>query len=323
MAALVAIAACRPAGGIERAEGFAQGTTYAAQWVSADVRGDVAAALEAELARIDALLSNYRADSAIERFNAERTTARLDVPEEIVALVRAAERVHAASDGCFDPTIRPLVALWGFDGPEPSVPETAAIAETLGRVGLSRVHVLGDTALRKDAADVEVDVSGIAQGYTADRLAAVLESLGSERYLVEIGGEIIARGRKPDGAPWRVAIETPQPASGTAAIRVLTLPDERSAVATSGTYQHFFSADGRRYAHVLDPRTGRPVEHALVSATVLHTDGALADAWSTALLCLGPDDAMRVATDEGLAAILFVERDGVLSEWRSPLAAVD
>lgn len=321
VAALLAAAGCTPTDDIARIGGFAQGTTYGAQWAATPgVAPDaVEAALEAELARLDELLSNYRPDSAIERFNAARSTTVQDVPAELVALLGAARTVHRASGGCFDPTVRELVALWGFDGAEPAVPDPAALEAALERIGIDNVEIVGDAQLGKRTPAAEVDVSGIAQGYSADRLAAALESFGLERYLVEIGGEIVARGRKPDGEPWRVAIETPDGAGG-AVRRVLTLPERRAAIATSGTYEHFFVADGVRYSHVLDPRTGWPVSHALISATVLHAEGALADAWSTALVCLGPERAMETAAREDLAVVLFVERDGSLVEWMSPAA---
>ncbi|HEY8521889.1 MAG TPA: FAD:protein FMN transferase [Gammaproteobacteria bacterium] len=314
-----ALEACAPQPELVGFTGFAQGTTYSVQWrrpAGVDEKA-LEAAVAAELDRIDALLSNYRPDSAVERINAARTTEPLAAPAELLELLDRAREVHAASAGCFDPTVRPLVALWGFDGDAPRVPAPDALAAARRRVGLGTLERLDDGHLRKRIPDAEIDVSGIAQGYTAGRLARVLEDRGVRDYLVEIGGELLARGRRPDGSGWRVAVEAPAP-SGAAIARVLTLPAEPTALATSGSYRHFFTADGRRYSHVLDPRTGAPVDHALVSVTVLHRDPALADAWSTALLCLGPAEARAAATRANVAALLFTAVDESLEEWASP-----
>lgn len=321
--AALAVTACGQRGpGLTHIEGFAQGTTYALQWAASPAAPEraVAAEVAAALASIDLALSNYRPDSALERFNAARTTEPIAVPAELAELLQAARGVHGASAGCFDPTVRPLIALWGFDGAEPRVPAARDLEEARRQVGLEQIAVLADGRVQKLTPTAALDLSGIAQGHSADRLADILEERGVQRYLVEIGGEIVGRGRRPDGAAWRIAIEAPGEGGER---RVLTLPERRTAIATSGTYQHFFAADGRVYPHVLDPRTGRPVEHSLVSVTVLGASAALADAWSTALLCLGPEAAMRVSLSERIAAVLLIERGETLEEWLSPSVATD
>ncbi|HEX6999027.1 MAG TPA: FAD:protein FMN transferase [Gammaproteobacteria bacterium] len=320
--AATALDGCAPRRAVDGFTGFAQGTTYSVQWPRAAGVDEAAleAAVRAELERIDALLSNYRPDSAVERFNAARSTEPFAAPPELVELLEQARAVHDASAGCFDPTVRPLVGLWGFDGDAPHVPAPDALAAARRRVDLAAVERVDAGHLRKRIPDVEVDVSGIAQGYSAGRLARVLEERGLGDYLVEIGGELLARGHRPDGSGWRVAVEAPTP-DGTTIARVLTLPAEPTAVATSGSYRHFFTADGRRYSHVLDPRTGAPVDHDLVSVTVLHRDPALADAWSTALLCLGPGAAQEAAARAGVAALLFTAAGESLREWVSPAFA--
>jgi thiamine biosynthesis lipoprotein len=135
-------------------------------------------------------------------------------------------------------------------------------------------------------ARLALDMASIGQGYTAGRLADLLERNGSTAYLAEIGGEVVARGLKPDGSAWRIGIENPV-ADAEAGPALRMPPEARTAVVTSGSYRHYFEADGRRFGHIIDPRTGSPVEHALVAVTVVGNDGATAGAWGTALLCLG------------------------------------
>lgn len=302
--------ACTPSSvpALRTVEGLAQGTTYSLQWVGGGSEAEVFATAEQELTRIDALLSNYRADSALERFNATRDTEPIELPAELVTLLELAKRIHGASAGCFDPTVRPLVRAWGFDGEAPAVPAPAAMEAARAAVGLDKLEILDSTRVRKRVAELEIDMASIGQGYTAGRLAALLAQHGSTGYLAEIGGEIVARGAKPDGSPWRVGIENP---SGDVRVApALRLPPAATtAVITSGSYRQYFELEGRRFGHILDPRTGWPVEHALLSVTVVGADAATAAAWGTALLCLGPTEAATVAERENVAALLWVRRD--------------
>jgi thiamine biosynthesis lipoprotein len=285
--------------------GFAQGTTYSVQWTGGGTESDIATAAERELERIDALLSNYRPDSTLESFNAARTTEPIELPAELVALVGIAKAVHAASSGCFDPTVRPLVRAWGFDGDTPSVPSGAMIESTRATVGLDKLEVLDATHVRKAHPELEVDMASIGQGYTAGRLAELLEQHGSTAYLAEIGGELVTRGSKSKELPWRIGVENPVPGEATGPSLRMP-PASRTAVITSGSYRHYFEADGRRFGHIIDPRSGWAVEHDLLSVTVVGPDAALAAAWGTALLCLGPAPAMATAERENLAALFWL-----------------
>jgi FAD:protein FMN transferase len=323
LAASALVAACtsgRPA--LHSTAGLAQGTTYSLQWSGgpADI-DDIERAAGAELDRLDALLSNYRSDSTIERFNAAHTVEPLTLPAELVMLLKLAKDIHSASHGCFDPTVRPLVHLWGFDGDAPSVPEPAAVAQTLAGVGLDNLEIVDAEHVRKTKPELAIDMASIGQGYSAERLGRVLEGYGVDHYLAEIGGEIFARGTKPGEQAWRVGVEDPAGGKGHA----LKLPAEPgTAVMTSGTYRHYFEAEGRRYSHIIDPRTGAPVDHALLEVTVIAHDGAKAGAWGTALLCLGPDDAARVAEHERIAALFAVRTPAdSVEERRSPAIAAD
>jgi FAD:protein FMN transferase len=329
-AAVAVAVACTPEPPpvIRTATGFAQGTTYSLQWVGGGAESEVAAAAEQELERIDALLSNYRPDSTLESFNVARTAEPIELPAELVALVGVAKAVHAASDGCFDPTVRPLVRAWGFDGDAPAVPSATTIEATRPTVGLDKLEVLDATHVRKTRPELEVDMASIGQGYSATRLAELIERHGSTAYLAEIGGEVVTRGSKSAELPWRIGVENP--VTGGATGPALRMPTgTRTAAITSGSYRHYLEADGRRFGHIIDPRSGWAVEHDLLSVTVVGPDAATAAAWGTALLCLGPVPAMRVADRENLAALFWIG-DGskpatlelsraFVTEWQSSL----
>lgn len=293
-------------------QGHTMGTTYSIKLaalppgLSLEV---LKTAVEARLERVNALMSTYRPDSELSRFNASRSTDWFSADPELVELVARAESISRLSDGAFDVTVGPLVDLWGF-GPELKdfrIPDEQTIAQTRARVGHARLHWRQDPpALRKDQADLELDLSAIAKGHGVDQVAAVLDQLGVTDYLAEIGGELRARGTKPGGESWRIAIERPEAGTRTA-YRVIELND--AAMATSGDYRNFYEQDGRIYSHTIDPMTGRPVEHTLASVTVIADDCATADGLATALLVLGPERGFERAQAAGITAF-FVSRQG-------------
>lgn len=299
-------------------QGYAQGTTYTiSYWSEAGVPPEsVKARAESILAKIDAELSNYREDSAIEAFNRAQRTEPQEVPESLVALMRIAADVNAKSSGCYDLTIRPLFALWGFSA-EFRVPAEKEVAAVLAGIGMDKLTAIGDRKLAKAVPGLAVDVSSIAQGYSTAKLAEALDQLEIKDYLVEVGGELLVQGQKPDGEPWRVAIE--RPLAGERAIQKIVeiKPGDALSVVTSGTYRHYYDKDGKRYSHILDARTGAPVTHELLSVTVIHPDPTVADAWSTALLCLGPDAALEVAEAEDMA-VMLIEAEG--EGWRETVS---
>ncbi|MDT8450718.1 MAG: FAD:protein FMN transferase [Wenzhouxiangellaceae bacterium] len=318
MAALLAACGGRPE--VQRFEGFAQGTMYHVAYVAPaghDTAG-LQRAVEAELQLIDRLYSNYRDDSVVERFNAERSTGPVEVGPELVALVEKARSVHQASRGCFEPTVGPLTALWRRVAEDQRLPDPRVVERIRERIGLDRLETADATRLRKTRPDMEIDLSGIAQGESLARLADVVEAAGIDAYSIEIGGELVVRGGKPGGEPWRIAVLDPARRDAAIPEVIEYAGDRRQTIATSGTYQREFEIDGQRYSHIIDPRTGRPVAHDTVSVTVAHPDPALADAWSTALLCLGVDDGIEVADEQRISA-MFIAGNGarsVSAEWR-------
>lgn len=300
-------------GSVTDLRGSTMGTTWSVK--IADLPPSVAAAdLENEIAvtlrRIDALMSTYRDDSELTRFNASPGTAWTDASPELVAVLAEARRVSRLTGGAFDVTVGPVVNLWGF-GPDlraDAVPDDAAIAAARARVGYDRVETRASPpAVRKTRADVYVDLSGIAKGYAADRVAALLDARGCTDYVVAVGGELHVRGRDAHGEPWRIGIERPD-GGGVRPLQRVVRPD-RAGVSTSGDYRTFFAADGERFSHIVDPRTGRPVTHDLASVTVIADTATEADALSTALMVLGPEDGYALAVRAGIAA-LFIRRSG-------------
>jgi thiamine biosynthesis lipoprotein len=323
-APLLGLAGCGrtpPKAGVTRLAGRTMGTTYGV--VLADLpdgadRRALHRDLEAILGRVDAQMSTYRADSELSRFNEAPPGAWVPVSGDTLSVVEAALAVARLSGGAFDPTVGPLVDDWGF-GPGPAMPPGAAGGRSSGlasRVG----HELVATrprppALRKRRLAVRLDLSSIAKGFALDRIAAHLEGLGAGRHLIEIGGELRGGGRAPHGRPWRVGIE--QPEAGRRAVRrVLRL--EGRALATSGDYVAYFERDGRRYSHIIDPRSGRPVDHGLAAVSVVADSAMRADALSTALMVLGPEAGFRLALREGVAALFVVREGEALAELRTP-----
>ena len=304
---------------VQKLEGSAQGTTYhISYWSELPMDGkDIESSIKNELDIIDKTLSNYRPDSIIETFNSTENTDSQEVGNEIISLVRIAQTVHQATQGCFDLTIKPLFELWGFRGDELTIPNDATIRNTLSQIGMEKLEVVDETHLRKKQSNLKVDLSSIAQGYSVEKISRVLEQKGIKNYLVEIGGELKTRGHKPDSQAWRIAVERPLPGEQVMQ-KILTMPKESPiAVMTSGTYRHYFDHEGKRYSHILDARTGRPVTHDLVSITVIHEDPTIADAWDTALLCLGQEDGMKVANAEKIPVLFIQQQGNKLIESRS------
>jgi FAD:protein FMN transferase len=305
--------ACSKTPELSKIEGFAQGTTYHLTFeLPADSAADVATiekAVNDEFARMDKALSNYRDDSLIEEFNATQTTEVLAAEAELVALVEDARKVHRASNGCYDLTIKPLFDLWGFKKDEFTPPSDSDLAQTMAIIGLDNLETVDATHLRKQIPALRIDVSSIGQGYAVGQIVKVLEQFGVQRYLVEIGGELKISGKKPDGEPWKIALEKPLPNERKMHKIVSFDTGAPMSLMASGTYRHYFDSNGKRYSHILDARTGKPIEHNTVSVAVLHPNPTIADAWSTALLCLGSRDGLKAANDNNLAA-LFIDQQG-------------
>ncbi len=304
-----ALAGCLFQDKVESFGGPTMGSTYSVKYVEGGEAADKAQLqrdTESILADVDKQLSTYRADSDIETFNALPAGECMAMPSGVRQLVVAGQQLSDESEGALDLTIEPLLNLWGF-GPQgrgERVPSAEEIARARQNVGQHHLRVDGEQ-LCKDRA-VQVDFNSIAAGYAVDQVAATLESSGVSSYLVEITGELKARGRKPDGAPWRVAIEAPRD-NERVAQRIIEL--DGFAVSTSGDYRNYFERDGKRYSHTLDPQTGAPIDHHLAAVTVVDPSTLRADGLSTVLMVLGPERGLAYAAERKIAAF-FVVREG-------------
>jgi thiamine biosynthesis lipoprotein len=285
------------------------GTTWSVR-VRATHAGDeglLRAAIGETLEAVEQEMSHYREDSTISRFNHRSGSAWFPVSEEFARLVMYADRVFRETGGAFDVTCAPLVDLWGF-GPKSGdarIPTASDIAAAMNRTGSRHLDVRAfPPALRKDIAELELNLSAVAKGHAVDRVGRMLAERGIGDWLVEVGGELKIAGEKASGVPWTIAIERPL-ASGRLAHTALEVED--TAVATSGDYLIFWEHEGRRFSHIIDPRTGRPVRHDTASASVFASTCAEADAWATALLVLGAERGLELADTLGLA-VSFVVR---------------
>ena len=317
-ALLTVLLGCEPSTNPWETTGQAMGTTYSVVVVAPD--SSAAASLPDDIREtimaIENRYSTYMPDSEVSRFNAEPHTDWSPVSGELCAAFEKAIALSRLTEGSFDITVAPLVDAWGFGPGEDVVaplPQTSVDA-LMGRVGFDKLDVDCDRpAIRKRNPSTEVDFSAWAKGHAIDRLAERLNAQGIENYLVEIGGEIRAGGLNPSGKPWSIAIADPRSPGTPLPMRVSLT---QAAMATSGDYANYFTADGNRYSHIIDPRTGSPTGHALTAVTVVADLAASADALATALLVLGPEKGYEFAARKGIAAS-FLVRDGEELQHRS------
>jgi len=293
-------------------EGSTMGTSYSLRWVAKDDRqvAEIQQAVEERLALINQQMSTYIPDSEVSRFNALRS-GEMPVSAELANLIQRSQSLSQQTGGAFDITVGPLVNLWGF-GPEGrvvSAPSSDRIESLRTRVGYQKLGVSQNPPLLTKVTNLQVDLSAIAKGYAVDQLASLLVANGIKNYLVEIGGELKLSGSKPNGESWKIAIEAPLTTERSAQY---VLPISNIAMATSGDYRNYFEEDGVRYSHTINPLTGAPINHALVSVTVLHPSCADADALATALMVMGDKKGVAFAKHHDLAAYFLIKaQEGV------------
>lgn len=315
------VAACAPAEDVV-VSGATMGTSYSVRVADCelpDCANQVRALAEARLAELTQALSHYAADSDISRFNRAGANEWLTVRADTVAVVSAAQQLSARTAGLFDATVVHAVQTWGF-GPAAAAgqpPAAASIARSAAVIDYRDVESrAAPAALRKLRPGVGLDLSGIAKGYAVDQLAFLLDANGVRNYIVEIGGELRTRGVQANGRPWRIGIEAPPAEADAVAPTVdYIVAPGLSGVATSGDYRNYYMLAGQRIAHTIDPRTGRPVEHALASATVVATGATEADGLATALMVMGPTAAREFAREQRLAALLFERAGSDVRAW--------
>ena len=256
---------------------------------------------------LNAELSTYEPESALSLFNKQQTSDWQTVPESLLTVLTEAQRISQLSNGAFDITVGKLVNLWGF-GTEPmnfAAPKDSLLNETLAMTGYQHLFIDTKTSqVKKDLPALYLDLSAIAKGYAVDKVALFLEAQGIDNYMVEIGGEIRLKGQNITQNPWKIAIEKPTPEKRIIQ-KVVSISN--ISMATSGDYRNFFEADGVRYSHTIDSRTGKPITHKLASITILHPSAMTADALATAIMVLGEDDGFNLAEKQNIAALFIVK----------------
>ena len=262
-------------------------------------------------------MSTYESNSEISRFNASALNEWFLLSNAMADVVAEAIVISKQSNGRFDPTIGPLVSVWGVQQAVGTAvftpPEELKISAALTQVGYQ--HLVFDAVGQKlqKRKDIHLDLSAIAKGYAVDRIAVQLQEFGVDSFLVEIGGEVYAKGLKPSGQAWRVAIEEPKPEARV--VNHIIELDGR-AIASSGDYRNYVSYQGQLFGHILDPTTGYPVSHQLYSVTVVHPSAMTADGWATAMSVLGAEEGLRLADELGLAVLFLMDQAGQIeASW--------
>lgn len=309
---VVAVAALLPGCDVEEGaptsvSGRAMGTTWSLQWRGKANAGEVHRMIQGVLDEREAEFSNWRADSAVSRFNASESLEWQAMPKSVVDAVVLAGRVAEETGDALDITVGPLVDLWGFGagGPRTGMPSEEAVEAAKDRCGWQWLSVRQEPpAVRKRRPDVEIHLASVAEGLVMNEVVRRLGAAGVSDFLFELGGEVVARGEAAPGRAWRVGVQSPGGGTGEI-VEAMELRD--ACLSTAGTYRQVRTlGEGGTVTHILDPRTGRPVTHRLASVSVLHTDCALADGYATALLVLGPESGKRTAERLGLRVVWIV-----------------
>jgi thiamine biosynthesis lipoprotein len=318
-ALVLALSACFPSNNTGKEEillqGRTMGTTYNIKVVGTKEQVETLnlhQKIDAVLKQVNQEMSTYIKSSEISTFNQSSSTEAIEVSPGFARVLKESIRLGQLSEGKLDVTVGPLVNLWGF-GPEQrpdKVPSDELLAATKKRVGLQNL-VLEGNLLSKKIPDLYIDLSTTAKGYGVDVVAELIEKNGIANYLVEIGGELRLKGFKSTGELWAIAVE--KPLTNERSVQEVIIPRD-NAVATSGDYRIYFEADGVRFSHIIDPATGKPINHKLVSVTVIHPSSMTADGLSTTLMVMGMEKGMAFAVKNNLAALFISKTENGFDE---------
>ena len=294
--------------------GLVFGTSYNITYQSND---NLKPEIEKTLAEVDASLSPFNEKSVITHVN-KNEAVTLD--DHFITVFRLSSEIYKDTEGAFDITVAPLVNAWGFGFKNGITPDCHAIDSLMQFVGFDKVK-LQDGKIIKTDDRLMLDCSAIAKGYGVDVVARLLKSKGIDNYMVEIGGEIVASGENPKGAPWRIGVSKPDDDSVNVSNEIQGIINiTNRAMATSGNYRNFYYKGGKKYAHTIDPKTGCPVQHSILSATVVSDECAKADAYATAFMVMGLDKAKAVLArhKDMMAYFIYSDDKGNNKVWYSP-----
>lgn len=303
--AIATIIGCSQKPVYQSVTGFAQGTTYAILYNDNGI-GDLKIEIEELLNRFDASLSNYNDSSILSRVNRGED---VEVDDWFVNCFNASMQVYQQTDNLFDPSLRPLINAYGFGAKgkkEFRVLDSVQLEAILQNVGLNKIKIDNKKVVMPDS--MSLDFSAIAQGYSSDLVAQMFDSLGIENYIVEIGGEIYAKGVNAKGKSWRVGIDTPKEGNFIAGASIEEVVElDKKGLATSGNYRKFFEIDGKKYSHEINPKTGLCSRDSLLSATIIAPNAALADGYATACMVGGYAWSVDFAKRLNLQAYLIYQ----------------
>ena len=289
--------------------GLTMGTTYSIKIKTADAvvnQEKIRADIEKILLEINRKMSTYIVDSELSVINFSNSLDSNLISDDLFKVISHANTISKTTNGAFDITVGPLVNLWGF-GPNKSenkIPSNEEIELIKKNIGYKKIYLNKETtSIKKLHPDLYVDLSGIAKGFAVDKIALYLNSYNLENYLVEIGGELIAKGTNEDNEVWQIGIENPN----NNLAKIIGLKD--IAMATSGDYRNYFEKNGVRYSHTINPNTGKPIKHKLASVTVLDKTAMNADALATAFMVLGPAKTIELANELKIGVYLIIKND--------------
>ncbi|MBQ7222516.1 MAG: FAD:protein FMN transferase [Bacteroidales bacterium] len=317
---LLSLFGCNGGASYEVITGYAQGGTYTVRCriPSAVSKNKLSALIEEQLEAIDNSISGYNKGSILSKVNAGE-----DVPLDVhfVEVFNKSLDIWKLSEGAFDPSAGPLFSLWGY-GFDKSAVDTTLIPSLLEHVGMDLFEIVenpdGTSRLKRLDATAQLNFNAIAQGYTCDVIGALLQEYGCEDYIVEVGGEILCKGKSARGDDWRIWIDKPVEGNDEAgALKQDILSISDCAVVTSGNYRKFYYENGTKYSHTINPQTGFPVKHTLLSATVLADDAATADAYATWFMVVGVEKAKELASELGVGAYLVYGEQDSMSVWHT------
>ena len=325
------LAGCTRPKGWQHDEGLVFGTVYSITYLASD---DYQAEIDSVLQKVDNALSMFNEQSIISAVNrGEGFIPQNDEGDMFCEVLSLAHQVSSDTNGAFDITVAPLVNAWGFGFRQGTMPDSAAVDSLRQFVGWQQVALVADGDARtisRDDPRIMLDCSAIAKGYGCDVVGRLLRAKGVENYMVEIGGEVVVQGNSPRNADWRIGVNKPtddacRDSSSCLSAAVsnelqAVLSITNVAMATSGNYRNFYYKGGRKYAHTIDPRTGYPVQHELLSATVLAADCATADAYATSFMVMGLDSARKVLDrhPDLKAYLIYTDQHDSLTVWHSP-----
>ena len=296
--------------------GNTMGTYYSVKVVGSDVdREALKLQVDGLLKEVNNVFSTYIKDSELSKLNKSHLSTPIEITPVLAEVLKLSKSIYKDSEGAFDVTIGPLVNLWGF-GPDKirKQPTDQEIMKKMSDVGSDHFKLI-ESSIIKSKPNLYIDLSAIAKGQGVDDVALILTSIGFKSFLVEIGGEVRGQGLKPDGSKWRIGIEKPSEELGQAIQKIIDL--ENMSIATSGGYRNYLEYGDKIFSHTINPKTGRPVDHKLVSVSVLNPSCAVADAWATAFMVLGAEKGLDIANRLGLKAYFLVKTDKGFKELQS------